>query len=501
MRCPFTILLFLFYITTACSAAERTFTYTGNCKKAYHELLSMHFEEARRILATEQKDNPINLLPVYLADYEDCIRLILHADPSDYQKRIGHFDQRLNTLSQGDRNSPWYRFCRSGIYLHWAIINIRFNEQYKAAMNFRRSFSLLKENQQLFPSWEYNNVFAGLQRSVVGSLPPSYKWLASVFGLSGSIKDGAGMLANFVNTHNSESPVYDEAVLYYIYVRFYLLNEQKEVWNFLNSAQFQTMDNLLNTFVKVNVAIDYRKADDAIRALNMSANSSAYNSYPIFFQMMGSALLSRCDTASVEYFNRFLSKSKSGLYIKDSWQKMGYAWYINDDTRRAYYCMAQVKEQGTTRIDADRQAERFAQKNVWPNKSLLRARLLIDGGYYDKALTVLNTINYKELVNPADQSEYYFRMGRVYEEMGRNTSAQHYKTALANYSKAIELGKERHEQFAARAALNMGKIYEELDLGKEALASFKECLDMPSHDFQNTIDQQAKAGINRVEGK
>jgi hypothetical protein len=459
----------------------------------------MHFDEARRILSAEQKEHPQNLLPVYLADYEDCIVLLLNSDPAEYKRRVAHFDERLTKLGEGDRNSPWYRFCKAGIYLHWAIVNIRFGEQYSAAMNFRRSFALLKENSELFPSWEYNAVFSGLQQAVVGSVPPSYKWLTSLLGMKGSVRRGAATLQNFIEKHNITDPMYNETVLYNIYVRFYLVNEQKEVWNFLNSSEFSTADNLLNAYVKVNIALDYRKTDEAIQVLNSVSGDDGYNDYPLFYYQMGVGLLSRCDTLSATYFSRYLAKSKSGQYIKDSWQKMAYAWYINNNMQKANYCLAQCKTQGEARIDGDKQAARFAEKGIWPQRTLLQARLLIDGGYNDKALQVLNSINVAALTDPGDRAEYYFRMGRVYEELAESAS-RYYKMALDNYRTAINIGKERHEQFAARAALHMGKVYEKLGLAKEALAMYNECLDMPSHDFQNSIDQQAKAGINRVEG-
>jgi hypothetical protein len=47
----------------------------------------------------------------------------------------------------------------------------------------------------------------------------------------------------------------------------------------------------------------------------------------------------------------------------------------------------------------------------------------------------------------------------------------------------------------------MGKIYELLEMNNEATTMYRECLDMPAHDFQNSIDQQAKSGLNRIEWK
>lgn len=496
------LVLFGLFFCTGVRGATYTYTYTENCAKAYSYFLSLRLAEGRQMIELERKANPHNLMAVYLADYEDCIQLLINCDINDYAQRARGMDERLKVLANGDAASPWYRFCYAGMHLHRAIINLRFGEQYKAAFNFRKSFALLRENQKLFPTFEYNNIIAGLQEAVVGSLPNSYKWLASVFGMRGSVKQGTAKLAAFVNTHNSSQPLYSETFLYYLYTRFYLLAEQAEVWQVLNSAAFKTRGNLLHVFVKTNIALDYRHADEALELLHAAAEEPGYKDYPVFDYQHGYALLTHCDTGSTFYFDRYLKHNKSDVYIKDSWQKMAFAWYAGGRTDKAEYCRRMIGKQGTARIDADKQASRFAALGVWPNRALLQARLYIEGGYYDRALEILNSIGKDKLLNAADRAEYHFRTGRVYEEMAAAPGKSSlYKQALAQYKDAINEGKDRHEQFAARAALHIGRIYEQLGMLTEAVAMYNECLNMPDHDFQNSIDQQAKSGINRIEDK
>ncbi len=486
--------LILLLLCVNCYGSQYVYDYTNNCGKAYHNYLSLRIPEARANLINEIKANPYNLMAVYISDYEDCIMLLLNCDKKDYEQRESHLEEHIALLEKGDTRSPWYRFCKAGVYLRWAIINIRFGEQYSAAINFRKSFSLLKENQRLFPGFKYNNTFAGLEEAVVGSLPGNYKWLASLFGMKGNIKKGTEKLAAFVNAHTADEFMHTETMLYYLYTRFYLLQEQKEVWELLAGSHFTTDNNLLNAYVKANLALDYRKADAAIETLRHALKDPGHDQFPVFDYQMGVALLYKADSGCVPYFQQYLSKNKSDLYIKDCRQKMAFAWYVTGNMQKAQYCRAQIKLHGTTRIDADKQAEKFAESNKWPHKKILQARLLIDGGYNNEAYHMLNNIDPATLANPADKAEYYFRLGRVHEESENNLQA------LRCYRNAINTGKNRHEQFAARAALHMGKIYERTGKNDQAIKSYQECLDMPAHDFQNSIDQQAKAGINRVEG-
>jgi hypothetical protein len=492
----------LLLLSCSSSWAGGTYRYTDNCALAYNHFMALRMAEGRQAILQEQKKNPQNLMATYIADYEDCMVLLLNADKKEYELRKAGMDSRLAALSNGDAAEPWYRFCVAGAYLHRAIVNVKFGEQYKAAFNFRKSFVLLKENKRLFPGFEYNNTVAGLQEAVVGSLPGSYKWLAAVFGIKGSVRNGTEQLAAFVRTHTQADPLYAETLLYYVYTRFYLLAETDQVWQILNSNEWDAQHNLLKAYVTINIALDHRQADAALAMLNLASSSQQYAQYPVFDYQQGMAMMALADTNATFYFARYLKHNRSELYIKDAWQKMAYVWYVNDCESKARYCRQQILSGGSARIDADKQAQRFATSGVWPHKTLLRARMLIDGGYYEQAQALLLHTDVATLQNVADRAEYYFRLGRVYEEMAHLPAGTRlYKDAIAAYKVAMSVGAGRQEQFAARAALHTGKIYEALQMDKEAVAMYTRCVNMPEHDFQNSIDQQAKAGMNRIELK
>ena len=181
---------------------------------------------------------------------------------------------------------------------------------------------------------------------------------------------------------------------------------------------------------------------------------------------------------------------------------MAFGWYATGNMVKAVYCMKQVTDRGSARLDGDKQAMRFAENKTWPMKEILQARLLIDGGYNDRAIAILKKISPASITLAADKAEYFFRMARAYQALyDDNGKKQYFIFAIDNYKESTAAGKGRQEQYAARAALQTGKMYEQLGMNKEAIAKYNECLAMPAHDFQNSIDQQAKAGINRLEGR
>jgi tetratricopeptide (TPR) repeat protein len=456
--------------------------------------MALDLKEGSRYVIAEMKENPYNLSATYLADYEDCLLLLFNGDKSDLAQRRAHFDTRLNLLEKGDRKSPWYRLYKAGIYLHWALINIRFGENFKAATNFRRSYILIKENRQQFPQFHYNEVFLGLEQAVAGTVPDEYKWIASIFGMKGNVKVVISRLNNFIKSTSPNDPLHDEAIIYYNYLSFYLLGEQEDVWKFINNTtSFPLNDNLLRHFVKANIALNYRKADVTISVLKAAERNTNYKQYPIFDYQMGSAYLHKLSPYAIPYFQTFLERFNGNLFIKDAWQKLGQAYYVQGNHAMAENSRKKILVSGSKFVDADKQAHRFAEAAVWPDMRLLKARLLIDGGYYKEALNDLGRSRDTDFKTIPDQLEYNFRLARAHDELGSDAIAIRY------YNAVYEDGKTRKEHFAARSALQTAFIYERQGNKPLALKRYRDCLSLKGHDFQNSIDQQAKAGINRLQ--
>jgi len=469
-----------------------TYQYNSECAKAYEQYMSLHISEADAILRQSIIRNPYNLMNTYLADYDDYLSLLLNGDKKDYEQRSAHMDERLDLLANGDEHSPWYKLCKAGIYLHWAMIHMRFGENMKAAFQLRRSYVLLKENQEQFPGFQYNIFFYGLERTVIGTVPDDYKWLASIFGLKGNVREGIEKIDVFINTHSSDDLFQREAVAIDCFLKFYLLYKQEDVWKYLSSAQFPTQNNLINTFVKGNMAVNYRKADIAIQTFKEGSAINDFNKFPLFEYQFGCAYFFKMDAACIDHFKVFLNKYQGKLYVKDTWYKMALFYYIEGNMQQANYCREQITKRGNTIMDADRTAGRFGEHDRWPNINLLRAHLLIDGGYYKQAYDILNAVNEQSLQSISDKLEYNFRMGRVCDELGEK------ERALSLYQKTLNMGRNERDYFAARSALQMAFIYEKAGDNKNALAKYNECLGIHHHDFQSAIDQQAKAGVNRL---
>ena len=483
----------------ACAQATAGFgayhyDFNPRCTQAYEALMALKIKEGERLLAAEKKANPDNLIPYFLDNYDDFLCILLQGDEQLYSRRKAQLDARLDLLNKGPKNSPWYRYCKSSVDFQWAVLHIYFNSYFSATTQFRNSFLLLKQNQKLYPDFKYNNILAGLEEALVGTIPDNYQWISRLLGMKGSVRGGTAKLVRFLNNSAGDDDILkNDAVFYYCYVKFFLLSDKEEVWTYLNRHYPDVRDNHLLTFLKANLAINDNQAVLALKILTKRNMSGDYLSVPLFDYQAGIAALRLMDSQTPVYLKRFLENNKGKLFVKSACQKLSYYYLVSGNTKLAQYYKEAILNQGNTFTDADKKAQRYAEsENLPQNKDLIAAGLYCDGGNYTAALDILKSLHPSAMADDDERTSYFYRYGRVYQLLGNN------KGCIPFYKEAINMGKDLPGQFAARSALELGHIYENLKNNGKAVYYYQLCLDMKNKDFKANLDQKAKAGLNRL---
>ncbi len=478
----------------ATPADEYFFRYSPDCANAYESYLALKLPEGAAFLRRAVVSEPGNLMPVFLADYEDCLLLMLNGDAREYAQRRGHYEERLDWMDKGLDTSPWQRLAKGILHFHWALVHVRFGERVRAALAFRKSYLNLKENAKRFPAFPYTAVFLGFEEAIAGTVPDDYRWIAAVFGVKGSVAKGMNSIGRFLEGNRApQTPFRNEATLFYVYLRFYLLQQQEGAWKYVCSDAFGPTENLLHALVSANISLNYRKADVALQSLRAAQAFPESRRFPVLDYELGYVLLHRLDvTGAMAAFERYLAASPGAWYRKDATQKIAWLYLLSGKPEKAAEKLKAVLRTGNAFVDADKGAQRTAEGSNLPEPALLSARLLCDGGYYGPALQKLQAIPPKILQTSALRLEYAFRMGRAYEGLSQ------YPKAVVFYNTAYEKGQESREQFSARAALQLAFLYERSGDAARAKQWFYKVLALRSHDFQASIDQQAKAGLGRL---
>ncbi|MBC7828173.1 MAG: hypothetical protein H7122_10530 [Chitinophagaceae bacterium] len=484
--------MFALFFCPSNLATAQEFDFNVKCQQAYKEIIQLKLKNGQSLLDEEKRIHPENLIPYFLENYIDFFVLFFNEDPIEYKKRIGNLDQRLKQMDKGSEKSPYYLFTKSVMHFQWAAVRIKFGYTWDAGWQLRRAYLQIKENMTSFPSFTPNLVYNGAMQVAIGTIPDGYKWLSNLFGLKGSIKTGMERLRSFLESRNPLSLVFhEEAAFYYLYLKFYMENDKEGVFEYIRQEKLDTRNNHLLTYLAVNLRINNQESEDARRIILERNTGTEYLSTPAWDLEMGYIAINHLEPDAGKYFEKFIQHFKGKFYLKDALQKLSWHYYLMGNQAQANYYRNQILSKGSTETDADQQALKEAKTSRWPHKLLLQARLLNDGGYHAEALRLLYGKKITDFIAVEDKLEFAYRVGRIYDDMDRDPEA------IDFYKQSVILGKDRKEHYAARAALQIGYIYEKRGDNITAAAWFDRCLKMKDHDFKNSLDQRAKAGIER----
>ncbi len=488
---------FAFTLIALSSFAKRTYIFDAACTRAYQDVTSLKIYSAQQWINKARQQNPGNLIPDLLEGYIDFFVLFFNEDAAEYKARKENIETRINHLKDGDEKSPYYKYCLSVAYLQKAMIAIKFNERFAAFFAFKKAFSYIKDNRKSFPGFMPDDMIYAPMQVLAGLIPDGYKGMAGFLGIKGSVNKGMQLMRSFVYSNNAEARFFfNEAAFYYCYLLFYVQNQPEEAFAFIKQKNLDVVNNHLFAYMTANLAINSKKADYSKQIILNRNRSPDYLEIPMWNYELAFIKLDHLELSdAATYFETFLRTFKGNFYVKDAYQKLSWCYYLQGNTESAEKARQQLLKKGNLISDADKQAYRDAKSGAYPNPLLLKARLLSDGGYYSEALQLLAGKTSADFSTPEEKLEFDYRVARIYDDLDRK------EEAVQAYNTVIVLGKTSKAYFASRAALQAGGIFEKKGNKQQAIKYYQMCLDMDSHDYKDSIDQKAKAGIARCKGE
>lgn len=479
------------------TTAQPHFTWNKKIQEIYASITSLRIPEARKRISADQKEDPNNLLFHAMNSYADLYELFFNENNETYTLVHPNFDKRINLMKTGPKTNPFFRYTQGLLHLHKAALAIRFDRNLEAAVNFRKSYVLFKENNKIHPEFRPNDLYYGMLTTLIGAVPTNYQWMLNMLGMEGSIAEGNRLVLRYLNSQDAYKEVCrNEALLAYPYLMLNFEGNAKKTLDFLHSTSFDWKKNHLHGYMATNIYLNNQQATKALEVANNIEQGQAYMAMPFWNFEKGYAYLNQLqlDKAMTE-FNSFTAAFKGSFYIKDAYEKLSWIAYLKGDMKKARAFRAQVINKGNNITDADQSAYENAQSNSWPHPILLKARLLSDGGLQVQALKILSGQTPASFSSPEEKTEFSYRLGRIYDLMGET------EEAIRSYTIAMQTGQNLKVYFASRAALQTGMLYESKKDLKNAARYYRICLDMKNHAFKNSMDQKAKAGLQRCQKK
>ena len=489
-----TYTFFFMLLFWASSYSQGRFEFTPEALTIYDKLTSFRLQEAATRIERFKQEDPDNLTVYHLENYIDFFTLYIKEDKEAYRESKNNKDVRIDKIQSGDQNSPYYLYLEADIRFQWALLKFKFNDYLGGFREISKAHKLLLKNQEKFPDFIANKKNLSILHALVGTVPDSYKWgLKLLSGLEGTIAQGRREIEEVLAYSKDHEFVFEpEAKALYAYLLLHLENEETEAWEFIQNAGFMPHKNPLHCFIMANIAMRAGENDEAIDLLSYRPASRAFLSFEYLDFMLGIAKMRRLDADADLHLLSYVNHFEGDNFIKEAYQKLAWFGLIFEGEAAYFQHMEACQKKGTTDAGRDKDAAREARAGVVPNVDLIKARLLFDGGYFQRALDVLDSLDGEQFLEKRNQLEYYYRKGRIHHGL------KQFPLAIWHYQQTIYFGEGDPAFYACNAALQTGLIYEELGNQNQARAFFRRCLDMTPDEYRNSLHLRAKAGLNRL---
>ena len=490
---PWILLCVLGHSLTASNAYY--FEYTDLAKAAYKSALSLKFEESQRLLTQLKQSDPNNLILYHVENYIDFLKVYIAEDEQTFESFKRQKHHRINLVKNGDENSPYFLFIQATIRFQVGLVRLKYGEYLPAFQDISRAHKLLKRNQKLYPDFIPNLKDLGILHAIVGTIPANYQWGIKFFtGLEGTIQQGKREL-NQVLKHceKAEFLFEQETQILYGLLMLMIENSPERSWKYLNSCGLNPRENPLHCYVLANVAMRSGRNDKAIEVLLNRPKGEKFFTFHSLNYMLGLAKTRRLDADAAYYLKEYVNHFEGKFQVKAAYQKLAWIALVNGDQQAYKKHIKKCLENGAATNGEDIMAEKEAKNGFIPNPILTKARLLFDGGYYEKAYESISKLSETDVNNSRELLELYYRKGRILHGMKK------YKEAISHYYKAMQKGEKEPYYYACNAALQIGLIFEIQGQPDQAKNYFNKCLNISPSEYKSSLHQKAKAGLARIE--
>lgn len=488
MRLAFFLITFIAFQ----SLVKADFVINNRLLEAQNYISKLQLDKGKLLVDAEKKENPTNLAAYFIENYIDMYRIIASQSNEEYKKLLPNRDIRLAMLSKKTIESPFFLYCQADIHLQWAFVKSQNGDYLSAAMDFRSAFQLLEKNEKLYPNFIFNNKDFGVLKVIIGTIPDGYKWIANIVGLSGNYEDGMGMMKRFLaaNLSSYQLPIeIQNAKLLYCLLQINFEKNKTENWRLTEKYTQDYESNLMSLCIRAFVAQKCDMTDEGIKNLLLKPHTKEYVNFYYTDYLLGSMKLTRLDDDAAFYLKKFVSLCPNRSLYEEVYRKLAWSYIVKGDTDNYNLYMGLSKKYKESDNHWPILPSQGGQ-NLYPNITLLKARLLSDGGYYALAEQELTNISNKKNQSELERVEYYYRLAKICQETNR------FNKAIEYYNIGIKLGANQNLYIIPNSHLQLASIYDKLGNKNLSLIHYNQVLAYKNYQYKYSMDQKAKAGIS-----
>lgn len=483
------IQLFLFLETRA---TEKTFSYSPACLQAMDAIRHLHLGKARILLLAEQKKQPHNLAIDYLLDCAMYYELITSGSKKRYEETTKLHAANIERLSQS--KAPQVVCAKAQSQLHFAIVKLMHNEFVSGAVDLRASYHQLEALQTRYGMGNHTKSLAFI-KALLGTLPENYSWILSIVGLKGSFKEGFQLLqACTKQPRQTAEQLFEmqEVDYYWTLIHFYF-GDKNQSWEYAKLHTTDYATNLMSCYLRAFIGTQTAHTDEAILALSKQPNSAELFPFYELDYIEGTAYLTKLDLdKAATVLKKVVTFSPNAKLKINAYKKLAWIDLMEGDTIRYAAHRRLAQSLGASKDDEDVLVEMELARKIYMNPTILKSRLLFDGGFYAQAENLIRTLQPNELKSNIHHAEYYYRYGRIMQEQRK------YAKAIEYFTRSIELSNAKNYYYAPYSSMMLGHIYIQLGYIQTAQFYYQQALGYKNYKGKAYIHQKVKHATNEI---
>jgi len=460
--------------------------FTPTTQKAYDLIMDLRTADAYELIP-----QPKTIQEHYVIGFGHAIELLISEDPKQYSDYEDHLEQIMSLKIKP--TDPNELFLLAETHLQWAFVYLKFGHEFDAALTLRQAYQIAEECRKKFPNYQAIKKTSGLLQVIIGSVPEKYNWVLGLLGIEGSTQAG---LEELQTLGRSEHPLALETNFLYALVQGFVMQQPEPALTTITRVQEKHEANKIALFLGAALAI---KASQSELALGMLTRLSALSEgLPVYYSdyLRGEVYLHKADYLNaISAYRWFINHYAGKNYIKDAYYKIGLCYWLNGNTNDAYVLFKEARAKGLEDAEADKYAARSLADSELPHIKLSKMRYYTDGGYYDQARQLAESIKPTDLPTLRDNVEFAYRKARLAHKTNDLTAA---KTA---YQQTIDGSGDNNWYFAANACLQSGYIAMQENDAEAARLFFNKALAYKKHEYKNSIDSKAKSALAQLKRK
>lgn len=444
------------------------FFFSPPCVEAQKHIAALRLNKALQVITEEKKVHPNNAALVLLENYIDYYRIVTSLDFTTFKAMDAQKSSRLAAAKAIPASSPYCLYAQSEIHLQFAFVKVM-NEEYLGAMfDFRNAYQMALENTVKFPDFRPSQKTVGMFRALLGTTGKSYRWVLSIAGLKGNFDEGMKMLESYFHANVGDEYLLDKQSATFYYVLLHLnFGDKQLAWKFCEARTRDYTTSLLSNYLRGYTGMRTAQKETAIEVLGSRPKGKDYEPFTALEYYYALAKLYRLDEDADDYFRHFISVNKNKLMTREAYKRLSTFYLIRNDLERSVLYHGMMKRYGSRMNEEDKNRQWEIDRKVKPDITVLKARLLFDGGYYREAEAMIAKRSAEEFASEYQRLEYYFRYARILHEQGKFARASdYYHLVIKNSPENTPL------HFAPLSCLYLGYLYQKIGFVQMAASYF-----------------------------